>query len=321
MNIFKKYAPAWTLMGALVLSVGVPYLYAQTFLRRAPAVYYAGSLPANGEFDGQIGVLIIEGSDAKVSIWNNNDDAWEPIAGDDAAVTPTTVTSTTITGTTVNAGALNATGAVDFDTTVNIDGITTLQQYTSIESDALFAQFRDAANTFTYGQLNTKNGGLGINSLQGLTLTLENNLWEWGEIKVEVVNFTAAQVQGMTTPVDVSEAPAADSVMIMTGATLYLAADGTNDFAGVAGGEDFVIAYETSGDVVSSICDTATCIDLDAATADYGFMTPTTAAGYSLTANLGKKLQMKFNGGDGVTGGADNDLQLAIRYVEFDTTH
>lgn len=156
----------------------------------------------------------------------------------------------------------------------------------------------------TSGHYSARTGTLGI-STGGV---------EFGEFSVAKVSMTAAQVQTLqTTPVTIVSPPAG-TVAIFLGAKLMLNADGTADFAGVGAGEDLVFQYETSSDVVSATCDTATCINLDAASADSGYVMPL-ATGFTTTANVAKDIQISEDGGgNGFTGGANDDLEVHVYY-------
>lgn len=92
---------------------------------RRELVRYGSTTPANGIFDGELFVLVVEGSDNVLYMWNANDEAWEPVAGDaadvvandltlagDAAITGTLDVTGTSTLGTISASTLSVSGAI-----------------------------------------------------------------------------------------------------------------------------------------------------------------------------------------------------------------
>jgi hypothetical protein len=88
-------------------------------LRKEP-VQYGSVLPGNGVFDGQLFVLVVEASDNILYMWNANDDAWEPVSGDAAALVATSLTAASATITTAAIPTL--TGAVTMSGAVAVSG-------------------------------------------------------------------------------------------------------------------------------------------------------------------------------------------------------
>jgi len=319
-------ALGWIGLAILVAGAGYSQI---SGLPADTTVRVVNTAPASGSYPGQMIVVLgtTARDDPSVQVWNVNDGVWETIGGDAADLTPATLTTTG--DVTVGDQLVLDDGTVDAPSfyfasndRTGLYRVAANQVGMAVNGSLVHrftnAQFYSAPGTFALPSLAPNDDGNTGLYFNGGAICSSTDSLEGLCFRVEKTVLTAAEVQALqTTPISVTHTPAATEVIIFLGAKIMLNADGADDFAGVGAGEDLVIQYETSGLVVSAVCDTATCIDLDAATADSGWIPALTSAGYSTTANLQKALQISEDGGgDGFTGGADTDFEIVVYYLE-----
>ena len=144
----------------LVLLFVAALAFAQTFNIGEPqGVRYGTSLPARGNFPGQFFVVIVDATDPIAYMWNGVDEAWEPIAGDAAALVVSSVTSSgAISGTTGTfSGVVSATSVEPSDQAVHRDnfcGLSAVQSDLTPESgvDGEVNLIFTDANSYIYWQ-------------------------------------------------------------------------------------------------------------------------------------------------------------------------
>jgi hypothetical protein len=184
---------------------------------RQAQVRYGTVLPAHGVFDGELFMTVVEGSDNQLYIWNANDNAWEGVGGDAAAIVAASVTASGA----VTAGSF-VIGAADISEAEleAIDGVT-----------------------------------LGTSAASKvLTLDANSELDGLGTLKKEdTLIATAAVLTLNATPVAIVSAPAAGIYRVLEEVHVFL---DYNSAAYVAGaGEDITIQKASAGDVVMQTLD------------------------------------------------------------------
>jgi hypothetical protein len=257
---------------------------------RREKVRYGTSLPTNGVFDGEIFVLIVEGSDALIHLWNANDDAWEAVSGDSAAVVAASVAvSGDITmgeggqifvddGDAANPGLASA---VDVDTGIRLcpAAITTVIGGTSAAIQYA-TNFTQVAAAGSYGW--------------------NNNLHRMYNARVTV---TATELRNLAaSPKTVIAAPGTDYYIALHKCVMAYRG-GANVFDSVGAGEDLALRYtDGSGTIISTTVDTTSDINFGAVTDDNIIMEP--VGQVKPTANAAVVLD---NVGAGELAAADND--------------